>query len=116
MVGEDTRGMVWPDDVPVEVTRSAQERPPEAAARRSAPKSAPVREAKPEGAKPKRTRKRPALAAVPSAPLASEPDKSVGGRARAQQTPAIAPAPVAERAAGTTRKRRELPPYLRVVK
>jgi stringent starvation protein B len=122
MVGEDTRGMVWPDDVPVEVTRSAQDRAPEGAARRPAPKAPAVREVKAEGAKPKRTRKRPALAAVPNAADAAmgEPKPPVERRGSLQQhqrTPAMAPAPAAERAAATTtRKRRELPPYLRVVK
>jgi hypothetical protein len=118
MVGEDTRGMVWPDDVPVEVTRNAQDRSPDSVPRRPSPKVAAAREAKPERSKPKRTRKRPVLAAVPSGAgrAPGEPDPSVEGRVAAQQTPAIAPPPIAERAAGATRKRRELPPYLRVVK
>jgi hypothetical protein len=119
MVGEDTRGMVWPDDVPLEVARSAQDRPPEIAPRRPAPKVAAAREAKPERAKAKRARKRPALAAVPSEPGAApgEARPSPEKRAPARRAPAAAPAaPIAERAAGTTRKRRELPPYLRVVK
>jgi hypothetical protein len=117
MVGEDTRGVVWPDDVPVEVARSAQDRAPDAAARRVPPKAAPSREAKAAAAKPKRVRKRPPLAAVPNGAeaLASEPSP-LQRRATVQQKPAIVQAPAAERAAGTTRKRRELPPYLRVVK
>jgi hypothetical protein len=118
MVGEDTRGMVWPEDVPVEVTRSAHDRAPEGVVRRTPPKAAAIREAKAEGSKPKRTRKRPALAAVPNGPAAppSEPGPSAERRAALRGTPVLAPAPIAERAAGTTRKRRELPPYLRVVK
>jgi hypothetical protein len=117
MVGEDTRGMVWPDDVPVEVTRSAQDRGPDGAARRAPPKAPSVREVKAEAPKPKRVRKRPVLAAVPNgAADAASSEPSLPRRAALQRKPAIEPAPVAERAAGAPRKRRELPPYLRVVK
>jgi hypothetical protein len=117
MVGEDTRGMVWPDDVPVEVTRSAQDRGPDGAVRRPAPKTPSVREVKAEAPKPKRVRKRPALAAVPNgAADAASAEPSLPRRAALQRKPAIEPAPAAERTAGASRKRRELPPYLRVVK
>jgi hypothetical protein len=116
MVGEDTRGMVWPDDVPIEVTRNAQERPPESVPRKPPPKVGSTREANAEASKPKRPRKRPALAAVPTGSDGSPSAPNQSAERRAQAKPAIAPAPIAERAAGTTRKRRELPPYLRVVK
>ncbi len=123
MVGEDARGAVWPDDVPVEVTRSAQERAPEGAARRPAPTKGPsAREGKVDTSKAKRVRKRPALAAVPNAVEAASGSSrpQVERRASFQGKPAIAPAPAApssqHAAAGSTRKRRELPPYLRVVK
>jgi Stringent starvation protein B len=116
MVGEDTQGMVWPDDVPVEVTRGAHDRTPEDAARRPPPKAALVRETKAEVSKPKRARKRPALAAVPNGADTESGEPRPARRVALQHKPAIAPAPVADRAAGTTRKRRELPPYLRVVK
>src|SRR5215472_9323246 len=47
MVGEDGRGMVWPDDVPAEVAKQAQGRGPEAARKDLAkPGAAPVREAR----------------------------------------------------------------------
>src|SRR5580692_3506647 len=44
MVGEDGRGMVWPDDVPAEVARQAQVRPVETPPRKEpAPRSVPGR-------------------------------------------------------------------------
>ena len=126
MVGEDGRGMVWPDDVPAEVAKQAQGRTPEGAPRsiKELPKTgAPsvVREAKTDGAgKPKRRRKRPSLAAVPdSEDLAPPPLKPPAGSSRASASPVrpvVAPAPTPRPVAGPTRKKRELPPYLRVVK
>src|SRR5258708_2028105 len=65
MVGEDGRGMVWPDDVPAEVARQAQVRAVDNGARKDSPKPGPEKEAKAEGVKPKRPRKRAPLAAVP---------------------------------------------------
>jgi|HubBroStandDraft_1064217.scaffolds.fasta_scaffold09230_3 stringent starvation protein B len=115
MVGEDSRGMVWPDDVPVEVTRGAQDRGPDGTVRRPAPKVAPVREARAEASKPKRARKRPALAAVPNGAEPASGERSDPVRVL-RHNPAITSVTAAKRAADTTRKRRELPPYLRVVK
>jgi len=117
MVGEDGRGMVWPDDVPADVARQAQVRPVETPPRKEpAPRSVPV-----EGGKPKRPRKRPSLAAVPDGEVAL-PAK-VGAPARvisaAPVRPNVAPLPrAAPRANGgaSRSKRKELPPYLRVVK
>jgi stringent starvation protein B len=124
MVGEDGRGMVWPDDVPAEVARQAQVRAVDATARKETPKPVPEKEAKAEATKPKRPRKRVALAAVPDG---GEPAKKAGKPQRAplverSQPHAGAPRPVvapaaAPRPAGMgARKKRELPPYLRVVK
>src|ERR1700677_140902 len=70
MVGVDGRGMVWPDDVPADVARQAQVRPVEAPRKDATPRQAQARERAPkavaavDGPKPKRPRKRPALAAV----------------------------------------------------
>jgi hypothetical protein len=127
MVGDDGRGMVWPDDVPAEVSRQAQV--VEDGAQREPPKSVTARESKPDAPKAKRARKRPVLAAVTNASeketavtaartarTAAEaaPRLSHGSAAR----PTVAPAPPTARSgAGISRKRkRELPPYLRVVK
>jgi stringent starvation protein B len=122
MVGEDGRGMVWPDDVPAEVARQAQGRGPDAP-RKELPKPGvpPMREArdsKPDASKPKRPRKRPSLTAVPDGEDVVPPLKSsVPGRAASPVRPVVAPVPTTPRpVVGPTRKRRELPPYLRVVK
>jgi len=122
MMGDDNRGMVWPDDVPVEVARQAQGRASESPARKEPPKVGPAREPKAEAApKARRTRKRPALAAVPDGEEAappSKPAKPAVERAAPVARPASAPAarPAPSAGAGATRKKRELPPYLRVVK
>ena len=124
MVGEDGRGMVWPDDVPAEVARQAQGRGTEAGPRKEGPKVQP-REARDNprtetSAKPKRSRKRPALTAVPDSrdevavPAAA---KTASGRmSPAPVRPIVAPSPAPRTIVGPTRKKRELPPYLRVVK
>lgn len=124
MVGEDGRGMVWPDDVPAEVARQAQGRGTEAAPRKEMSKAGaqPLRdsrEAKAEATKPKRPRKRPVLSAVPDgedAVSSSLKTPSSSGRASPSPVrPVVAPAPT-PRPFAPTRKKRELPPYLRVVK
>jgi len=129
MVGEDGRGMVWPDDVPAEVAKQAQGRGTDGAARKEQlpkPGVPPVREtrdSKPEAVttpKAKRTRKRPSLSAVPNAEdLLSSSLKAPPGAGRTSPSPVrpvVAPAPSPRAVAGPTRKKRELPPYLRVVK
>jgi stringent starvation protein B len=125
MMGDDNRGMVWPDDVPVEVARQAQGRASESPARKEPPKVGPAREPKAEAAaKPKRARKRPSLTAVPDGeeaplPASAKPSKPAAEPvAPAAARPAAAPAvrPSVGAGAGATRKKRELPPYLRVVK
>ncbi len=122
MVGDDGRGMVWPDDVPQELAiRVAEERVPPAEA--DGPASPPrnrgrAREERAElaavdrpdrPARPKRTRKkkeerRPALVAVP--PQAAAPEAPAAGKSM----------PAAAERASAGRPKRELPPYLRVVK
>jgi hypothetical protein len=159
MVGEDGRGMVWPDDVPAEVplARQSQDRAerPQAVGPQAAP--SPVRaldgakkDTKPgagkrddgekgDAAKAKRPRKRAPLSAVPDGD-GSAGKKSKSPRAERPQgavaRPVVTPAPVPSTskrgagaatgahgrgappvtAAGAGRKKRELPPYLRVVK
>jgi len=134
MIDDDGRGMVWPDDVPVEVARQAQGRAVEtpAAAEVAKPASAEVgkresRDAQHETPKPKRSRKRPALAAVPDREEAPADAGSVPPAP--DWAPADAPAPRPAAAVphstgstgprvldGGSRRKRELPPYLRVVK
>lgn len=114
MVGEDGRGMVWPDDVPEEIARQAAAERDAPAAAESSPsveKAAPKTRAKraaakkpaDEAAKAKRSRgkrkdERPVLVAVEGAGGGSPPSE------RAAARPAGA------------KPKRELPPYLRVVK
>ena len=110
IVDESAKGMVWPDDVPPEIARQVQVRAVEAP-RRDEP------EAAAKGARPRRPRKRSALAAV-------EGDEAQAPRAPSGSPPAAAPPPAAEPprpppsqpGARVARPRRELPPYLRVVK
>jgi stringent starvation protein B len=126
MVGEDGRGMVWPDDVPAEVAKQAQGRGTEAAPRKDLPKPGvpsvrDARDAKAETVKQKRPRKRPSLTAVPDGDdaLAPPPLKAPSSSGRGSPSPVrpvVAPAPTPRPFAGPTRKKRELPPYLRVVK
>jgi len=135
MVGEDGRGMVWPDDVPVEVSRQA--RPVQVA---PAPKESSPENGKPE-APPRRGPRRIADAAADDSSAAK---KKKGGAAK---RPRIVPSPEEPRArlaavppvaagtsdarnplrdvtatpsqplgAGPQRPKKELPPYLRVVK
>lgn len=124
MVGDDGRGMVWPEDVPAEVTRQAQVRAVDGGTpTKEPPKPAAVaRDTKAEGAKPKRPRKRPALSAVSDGAAGAEGAPAKSGHAERTAhagTPAAAPRPAETpaRVPRSTRKRRkELPPYLRVVK
>jgi stringent starvation protein B len=117
MVGDDGRGMVWPPDVPMEVARQAQGRTADSAGRKEGPKPILTREAKTDAPKPKRARKRPALAAVPDDEGKPASRPIVAERSPAPSRPAVAtPAPAHPVAAATPRRKRELPPYLRVVK
>lgn len=125
LVGEDGRGMVWPDSMPPEITAEIER---EVGRRRSDGKKP-----KPPGGTRRKSRRdedtrpvaqQPALAAVPEP--ADEPDET------ARVTPLRV---VADRGAGASRKKapaavstdrdkekkrgkkpRELPPYLRVIK
>jgi stringent starvation protein B len=130
MVGDDGRGMVWPDDVPVEVARQAQVRIVDGGAQnRESTKSAVQRDPKSDApAKAKRTRKRPALAAVADAGAKDVAAKAVKGALAGAERPVRAGQASAARAGdipsaisrsqagGARKKKRELPPYLRVVK
>jgi stringent starvation protein B len=116
---DDGRGMVWPDDVPAEVARQTDSREPGLPARDGAKPLplAPLVQSPAEAPKAKRPRKRPALAAAPDAEARegstgapSRPAKG-GGQSR----PAVAPTPIV-RSPSPPRRKRELPPYLRVVK
>jgi stringent starvation protein B len=139
LIGASGRGMVWPDDVPKEVagqyvvTTPKEEPKPRAALRAVEPSPSPDEQAAKVDAKKKkrarkakeaketekatraaRPRKKPAV--VPAPALAPEKPSP---RA-APPPPAVAAAPARRASGGTsnagTKKKRELPPYLRVVK
>ena len=141
IVGDDGRGMVWPDDVPPEVAQQASAQAQENAARKEParrPVLQEVRAVETTPAKPKRSRKKPqAVPAVRDAdgakagPRAAPPlaaarkPEAVPARERlapvpvdAPQTPRSLPVrPQPPARPGAQRKpKRELPPYLRVVK
>jgi stringent starvation protein B len=142
MVGEDGRGMVWPDDVPAEVARQAQVRAVDSPPKEPAKVSTLDREAR-EGAgkepasKAKRPRKRTPLSAVPDGdgpakkaaksprhdrlqaapparPAVAPVPSPAGGHGGKRQHPA--PAPTRGGGSASSKKKRELPPYLRIVK
>jgi stringent starvation protein B len=116
---DDGRGMIWPDDVPPEVAQ-AQGRTVESAPR-EAPKAVPSPNPQAEASKVKRPRKRPALGAVPAPESIPDvaPRSQRNGGAPQPERPAVSAtnSPLRARAAEATgRRKRELPPYLRVVK
>ena len=154
MVGEDGRGMVWPDDVPQELAVKVVEpgaEGPSSTKEVSAPSSAsgaastgkrssrgskiaadvadpPSAGGRGRGKKKpakKEEAPRPTLVAVPSQPAAevdvlSPPRPRPSAPDRRDGVSAIAPQPSARRippaAPAGARPKRELPPYLRVVK
>jgi stringent starvation protein B len=129
IVGDDGRGMVWPDDVPAEVAEKAKPKEERAPALREVPppaESTPAlardakTEPKPADAKAKRGKKRDG---------APEPEPDVRRRIVALAKdepkekkkapalePALAPEPSEPREPPPKKGKRELPPYLRVVK
>jgi stringent starvation protein B len=128
MVGEDGRGMVWPDDVPVEVPLARPGQTPGPTPVRvvdgmSKKDHASDKTAKSLAAKGRRPRKRATIAAVPDAPSPARKAKApVKGEATAAPRPVAAAKRPASAGAATRsggnggKKKRELPPYLRVVK
>jgi hypothetical protein len=114
--------MVWPDDVPPEVAaQAARQQAKEKPKLHAVPEERPLRAAAPlevtKNGKPRRTRK-PKPAKDGDAAKAPEQRKR-----RARPAPALAPepseAPKAQPAARSSNgpgSKRELPPYLRVIK
>lgn len=138
MVGDDGRGMVWPDDVPREIQRSAPTAVPQLAPKPESPKrrrlgpvpapalvdngksAAPKRRSKKKAAQPEVSeRPRPQLVAVPSLPDDGPRQEARPARSKGRGAPAPEPAPAPLKVpprARPTKPKRELPPYLRVVK
>ena len=144
LIGASGRGMVWPDDVPKEVagqyvvtTPKEEPKPRPALKAVEAGPSPDEQAAKADAKKKKRARKAKAAKETEKATRASRPskpkaepvsaekasDKSRAPRPAPALAPALAAAPgtPARRASGGqsstgSTKKRELPPYLRVVK
>jgi stringent starvation protein B len=146
LIGASGRGMVWPDDVPKEVagqyvvTTPKDEAKPRTALRAVGAEPSPDEQAaKADAKKKKRARKAKEARETEKATRAARPPKKKLEAARpveapaekprsprqplpaAAAAPAPAPAPPARRAsagssAAGAKKKRELPPYLRVVK
>ena len=110
MVAEDGKSaMVWPEDVPAEVARAAEAEArklglikPEEGGAQKAPASVPRLETGPSA---KRVRDESSSKAPPA-----------DGKPRAAKPRAATPAPKAKAAKRPERPKRELPPYLRVIK
>jgi stringent starvation protein B len=102
LVGEDMKGMIWPDEVPSEV----------AAQREGKQQPAPVGSVS-SRARPSRELKRKIAAEAP--PDEAKPQAAESIERAAEGAPRPAAAPSAKSDGGKSGKR-ELPPYLRVVK
>ncbi|RYZ07090.1 MAG: hypothetical protein EOO73_13585 [Myxococcales bacterium] len=138
LIGASGRGMVWPDDVPKEVAGQyvvtmpkedskprtalravgAEPSPDEQAAKADAKKKKRARKAKEAKETEKATRAaRPAKKKLVAAP---DPEAAAEKPRAAKPAPAVAATPARRASAGSsgagTKKKRELPPYLRVVK
>jgi hypothetical protein len=103
--GEDMKGMLWPDDVPAEI--AAQR---EGKGQQAGPQG-------PQRARPQReTKRKSVVSAPPSEPRSAPPTPKSGERPEAESpTAETAAMPQAKRDSAKSGKR-ELPPYLRVVK
>jgi stringent starvation protein B len=122
LVGENGRGMVWPEDVPKEVAAQAAQQQKKDAAPKLRAVAADEKPA--EAAKPKKKRvrkpkkaedvKEPKAAAARAVPReGARPQRPEPALARPQE--ASQPSEVSSQA-GDSKPRRELPPYLRVIK
>jgi stringent starvation protein B len=119
LVGDKGRGMVWPDDVPREVAAQTAQQPRQ----EPAPKLRAVADEEKPAAKPKKkkARKTKTAAAAPAAKATKASAPRAAAR-RAAEPPATLVEPAAEATQGSassgadSKRKRELPPYLRVIK
>ena len=118
LVGEDGRGMIWPESVPPEVASAAGGRATKKPHLRVAEGEATGAESQPEkAATPAKKQKTKAPARV-QASRSSETGRSGGAvppRAETPKPASITP-PAAQNAKSNAGRRKELPPYLRIVK
>ena len=133
MVGDDGRGMVWPEDVPPEVERQTparspvaiapapSERPVRAVANKKAAKKSQLDDTGAEDAKSRKPRKKPRVVPNPrdERRLVAVPPPAVSDPRPPTRATRDAPAhakPPARKPGHGPKPKRELPPYLRVVK
>jgi stringent starvation protein B len=120
MVGDDGRGMVWPEDVPAEIARQAQVHGIDGGAQQKEASKTPAAARAPTPTKPKKPRKRPPLASVNdrgAAPPSKAIKPSRSARPERSRAPEAGASPPVRPVAPVERpKRKQLPPYLRVVK
>lgn len=115
LVGEDGRAMVWPGEVPPELAAQFERatKKPALSAVPSEPESQ-----KPRKSRPARKKRAPAKAKPKPAPALALAPPPPPEEPQPEATPA--PAPLSSQPSGATKKKsgkkRELPPYLRVVK
>ena len=132
LVGEDGRGMVWPEDIPPEVAAQAQARAQGAAPRAhlravsadtsdESPQPAPAPAPAAAAPAPERKKRGRRKAAKNAGAQAAGSNQSKAPRPQPAKRPMLASVEAAKdsspRSAGdASKKKRELPPYLRVVK
>jgi len=128
MVGDDGRGMVWPEDVPAEIqARPMEPQPPvtkpravPALKRTAAEAASDKQEAEKKAKKPAKGKKQRPMAAVESEPdrpvLVALPQPPAPRGPRAVPSPKKRAPSRKPAAHGHGKAKRELPPYLRVVK
>lgn len=135
LVGDNGRGMVWPDDVPKEVAAQAAqaqkptpERPklravaekekaePREAASSEAAAEKPARKKRVRKTKKVEARPKPKMAPAPAAAAAKAPVPAPARKKTPEPSVAAAPPVPAARAGAGDKRRRALPPYLRVIK
>ena len=137
LVGESQRGMVWPEDVPPEVAAQQQKAgsaAPKEKAKKPRPRLAAVGPAERSGSEPdaeqaqaqaeraeRAERLDEAAEAAPEAPAARQPAPAAAAAAAREETPSADADAGEGEAAGPgarpgAKPKRELPPYLRVIK
>jgi len=122
LVGEDGRGMIWPDEVPSEVAAQMQMHPAASPPREPKLRAVPAEE-QPSAPTPKKTAKKasakPATAkkkvAAKKADQPRKPAAAAKPKKKLTAAPRLAPPP-APRVDSAPKPKRDLPPYLRVIK
>jgi hypothetical protein len=116
--GEDMKGMLWPDDVPAEIAAQREGKAPQVGpgSQRTRPPREPKRKAVAAGAPPNEP-KRATLPKAAERPAAERPGAERPAIVEGPRVPTAASAAMPQpKRDGSKPGKRELPPYLRVVK